>query len=263
MLLHNFGNTCYVNTTLQIFLNNPYFTEYLNSHNIDEHELIYSIKNINDTPTLRNFITILKNKIKNKIDINTQNDTSELFILLLDLIEKEDNHCVKMFKGKNKIMYSCNECNNKRYTKEDFIYIPLYITEGSISLQDCLLKNFNKEILNNIYCEHCKKNTNTDKKLKIIEWPRVLIFIIYRYSIKGKIITEFNYTRNIELSINNNISKYNLCGIINHYGTDVSGHYTYIRLDGNRYTEINDQTITNIPSFKSCNNYMLIYNLKN
>ena len=51
MLLHNFGNTCYVNTTLQIFLNNPYFIDYLNSHNITEHELIYSIKNINDTST--------------------------------------------------------------------------------------------------------------------------------------------------------------------------------------------------------------------
>lgn len=263
MLLHNFGNTCYINSVLQIFLNNPHFIEYLNTHTFENNKLVASLKNINNTQTLKEFINILKDKIQNKIDINTQNDTSELFIFLLDLIEKEDENCVKMFKGKNKIMYLCKECNNKRFTKEDFIYIPLYITKDTKCLQDCLIKNFQKEIFENIDCECCNKKTTTEKKLKIVEWPSVLLFIIYRYSQVGKVNEEFNYTKNIELSINNTISKYNLAGIINHYGTDINGHYTYIKLDGNIYTEINDQFISNISSYKSSNNYILIYNLKN
>ena len=263
MLLNNFGNTCYINTVLQLFLNNESFMKHIKSKEYNDEELLNLIKKIVDSSSLRKFLICLQEKLGQTININEQNDASEIYTKLLDLFEKEDESSIEHFNGIHKKLYKCSVCKNKREKKENFTNLNLYITPTTNTLQSSLMKIFEKETLDEVECEICKCNTKTEVKNKIIKWPKNLIFSINRYTADHKINSEFDYTRHIELCIAGKINKYTLTGIINHIGTKELGHYNYVKVSNDTCVEINDDKVKQIVNFKSPTNYILIYNLVN
>lgn len=263
MLLNNFGSTCYINSVLQIFLNNKNFMKYLNTKEYNINYLLHSLKLIDNNETLRLFLIRFQEKLGNKLVVNNQNDAYETYTLLLDIFEKEDEESVLFFIGKQKKILKCLKCNNKREVKTNFTSFNLYISDKNINLQTSFLETLSKEVLDGIECEYCKTKEKTEVKNKIVKWPQNLVFIINRYSLDGKINESFDYTKFIELSIDGKIIKYSLYGIVNHYGMSNSGHYTFIKLESNSYIEIDDSNVKNTQNYKSNNNYMLIYNNSN
>lgn len=261
MLLNNFGSTCYINTVLQLFLNNETFMKHIKSKEYKDEYLLNLIKGIVDSSSLKKFLICLQEKIGPGININQQNDASEIYTKLLELFEKEDESSVEYFTGTHKKQYKCCMCKNKREKKEKFTDLKLYITPETNSLQSSLMKIFEKEILDEVECEVCKCNTKTEVKNKIIKWPKNLTFCINRYSLEHKLNSEFDYTRHIELSISGTINKYTLSGIINHVGTKDIGHYTYVKISNESCVEINDDKVRQIVNFKSPSNYILLYKL--
>lgn len=262
MLLNNFGNTCYINTVLQLFLNNEFFMNFIKKKSYPDEYLLDLLKKIVDSTSLKKFLICLQEKVNN-ININDQNDASEIYTLLLDLFEKEDAESVEFFTGTHKKIYKCCVCKNKREKKENFTNLNLYITPSSLTLQTSLMKIFEKEVFDEVECEICKCNTKTEVKNKIIKWPKNLIFSINRYNTNFKVNCEFDYTRHIELCITGKINKYTLSGIINHIGTKDLGHYTYVKLSSDSCVEISDDKVKQIINFKSPTNYLLIYHLVN
>lgn len=264
MLLNNFGNTCYINSVLQIFLNNYNFKDYIQKKTYPVDYLLNYFKNITDNNSLRNFLIKLQEKLGTRLNITEQNDTAEIYTHLIDIFEKEDETCIEFFKGMHRKTYKCLKCKHKREMLESFININLYITEDSNNLQIALMKQFEKETLNDpILCDACSEYTRTEVKNKIIKWPTSLIFCINRSNVNSKINIEFEYTRHIELLILNKISKYTITGLINHIGTKDMGHYTYIKISKDCFIEIDDDKIRHVTNFKSLSNYMLVYNLIN
>lgn len=263
MLLNNFGNTCYINTVLQLFLNNENFMKHIKSKEYNDEDLLNLIKQIVDSYTLKKFLICLQEKLGQTINLNEENDASEIYTKLLDLFELEDESSVEYFTGTHKKLYKCCLCKNKREKIENFTNLNLYITPKTNNLQTSLMKIFEKEIIDEVECEICKRNTRTEVKNKIIKWPKNLVFSVNRYTADFKINSEFDYTRRIELCIMGKINKYTLTGIINHIGTKDSGHYTYIKLCNDSCVEINDDKVRQIVNFKSPMNYILVYNLIN
>lgn len=101
--LMNLGNTCYMNSILQILAHIPNFTNYfrsldVNSINKDKKlliELIYVLKDLNEQKesfSPDNFLIELQNYSKEKGLINftgyDQNDASEFLLILLDYVYK-------------------------------------------------------------------------------------------------------------------------------------------------------------------------------
>lgn len=264
MLLNNFGNTCYINSVLQIFLNNYKFKDYIQKKTYPVDYLLNYFKNITDNNSLRNFLIKLQEKLGTRLNISEQNDTVEFYTYLIDIFEEEDETCIEFFKGMHKKTYKCLKCKHKREVLEKFININLYITEENNNLQTVLMKQFERETLNEpILCDICNECTRTELKNKIIKWPISLIFCINRSDVNSKINIEFEYTRHIKLFILDKINKYTITGVINHMGTKNMGHYTYIKTNKECSIEIDDDKIRHVSNFKSLFNYMLVYNLIN
>lgn len=257
MLLNNFGNTCYINSVLQIFINNDKFMSFITSKQYTEDNLLYYFSTLNDKTSLKKFLTLLQNKIGKKLNLNEQNDAGELYLIILDIFEKEDTFCTNYFIGKQRKIYKCTKCNIKRTKEENFTYLPIYISHTT-NMESFILNFYNKEMLT-LECESCKGSTVTEVKNKIINWPANLIFCINRSLFTEKNIDNFSYSRNLDFSFKNKSYKYTITGVINHIGCKEYGHYTYIKIGENIITEINDNKCRQISYFKSPLNYMLVY----
>ena len=134
-----------------------------------------------------------------------------------------------------------------------------------INLYDCLNLFNSEEILdgdNEWYCNKCEEHVNAVKKMDIYKSPYYLIFQLKRFkqdNEESSIFNIFNSTKNTTfidfpttdldlsnyiLSESNQGSKYDLIGVINHYGGESFGHYTAYCLNGKRWVEYNDESVS-------------------
>lgn len=223
----NFSSNCYLNVIIQLFLS------YKNTSNIIAHYLEYNNEErvINPKP--------LMNKLSSKINVNIQNDSQEIFTLILDTIKELE----KYFENKIKYHYTCQVCNKKRITEDIFSTFYVY----SDSLEESIKQTVNKEIFT-LECEYCKKNTETSKIGHVDKLGKVLVF----YNVvKNKIkITE-------TITFSDKI--YKLSGFIKHYGVQQGGHYVFF--DYINKLIIDDTSISKYENESLDNIYLVIYTL--
>ena len=153
---------------------------------------------------------------------------------------------------------------------------------NNINLYDCLNLFNSEEILegdNQWYCNKCKKHQDVTKKMDIYKSPYYLIIQLKRFkqdemgqrsifnifnSSKNSTFIDFP-TSNLDISkyLLSNISggKYNLIGVINHYGGESFGHYTAYCLNNNKWCEYNDESVSIISESKVVSSaaYVLFY----
>ena len=143
--------------------------------------------------------------------------------------------------------------------------------EEKFSIYDCLNLFTHKEILKDIFCEFCNKKTNFTKTLKIERLPQYLILVLKRfkyttsYSAKTESYINFpndNLELNEYLTDNNYYSnnKYNLFGLISHFGSLSQGHYLCNIRYQNKFILYDDSTVKeNDKDINTSNVYLLIY----
>ena len=126
-------------------------------------------------------------------------------------------------------------------------------------------------------CPKCNKNSQASKKIELFNMPKILIIHLKRFNNNKKINTfiDFPLTNldiNKYINKNRNINdtqglKYDLFGVINHYGSMDYGHYTSFckNIDDNKWYEYNDRVVNEILSEKEYetivnpNAYILFY----
>ena len=165
--------------------------------------------------------------------------------------------------------------------------IPLNIGK-EISLYDCLNLFNSEEILdgdNEWYCNICKKHRDVNKKMDIFKTPYYLIIQLKRFKQDDEIGSRsifniFNSSKNstfVDFPINNfdlskyilsktnQGTKYDLIGVVNHYGGSSFGHYTAYCLNGNQWIEYNDESVSKISENNVISNaaYVLFYKRNN
>ncbi|XP_026878583.2 ubiquitin carboxyl-terminal hydrolase 8 [Electrophorus electricus] len=174
---------------------------------------------------------------------------------------------VALFQGQFKSTLQCLTCLHKSRTFETFMYLSLPLASSNrCSLQDCL-KLFSKEEKltdnNKVYCPHCKAQREFTKKLEIWKVPPILLVHLKRFWYEGrwkqKLQTSVDFPlENLDLlqyviGPKNNLKRYNLYAVSNHYGGLDGGHYTafcknaarqhWFKFDDNEVSEISASSV--------------------
>ena len=132
------------------------------------------------------------------------------------------------------------------------------------SIKDCFNLFFEEENLEDpLYCHHCRGPQNFSKKYSINRLPYVLILSLKRFKYNQN--SNFKLRQMItyplrDLEVGN--KQYDLFGVINHYGSINSGHYTaIIKNKENKWTLCNDSSVHEIEEKRvmHSNAYILFY----
>uniref|UniRef100_A0A5F9CYJ7 ubiquitinyl hydrolase 1 n=1 Tax=Oryctolagus cuniculus TaxID=9986 RepID=A0A5F9CYJ7_RABIT len=184
---------------------------------------------------------------------------------------------VALFQGQFKSTVQCLTCHKKSRTFEAFMYLSLPLASTSkCTLQDCLRLFSKEEKLtdnNRFYCSHCRARRDSLKKIEIWKLPPVLLVHLKRFSYDGrwkqKLQTSVDFPlESLDLSQyvigpKNNLKKYNLFSVSNHYGGLDGGHYTAYCKNAarQRWFKFDDHEVSDISvsSVKSSAAYILFY----
>ena len=157
-------------------------------------------------------------------------------------------------------------------------------SEEKISIEKCFNEFSKEEKLDhdNLWnCPNCNKSLQANKKIELYNLPKILIIHLKRFNNNRKINSlidfplkdlDLNKYINKEKDENNNNKsipekKYDLFGVVNHYGSLEYGHYTSFckNQHNNNWYEYNDRIVNEIPAEKeketivSPNAYILFY----
>jgi ubiquitin C-terminal hydrolase len=267
----NIGNTCYLNSGLQMLM-----------QNIDLCNLILNYKKYNnDIKQIGEFIeeyhtdklgtltplsikTIVEKK-NNIFSGYNQQDAGEFIIFLLDFIDEEikKHQSIKtgikpLFNIKSNIRIKCKKlsCLNITNTLDENNYLLLDIGDECKTLDDCykLSKSADKLCGDNMYnCSKCKTKTIASKRVQVIEWGPNLIISLKRFKQNGLRLQK--NTKQIEIPLIWR-TNYKLYGAVIHGGTLNGGHYTYVGNYNNKWYHFND-THVSIINDNDIHNYII------
>ena len=207
--------------------------------------------NINNSiPEYKELSTENKTKIQ-------QNDEYNNFYL-----SRENSIIINIFYNQIINVFTC-ECGYESYSFEKLLDIPLLLPtkQKDTDFLSLINDHFKEEEIEwGTECPKCKlKNVKHKKRSKFSMLPDVIIFSIQRLNpylqIKSNVIVKFEETIDLKdfcddelLHIeNNNDTKYNLFGTINHIGAINFGHYySYIKIK-DEWNKFNDAKVNPEP----------------
>ncbi|XP_030892430.1 ubiquitin carboxyl-terminal hydrolase 8 isoform X3 [Leptonychotes weddellii] len=249
--LRNLGNTCYMNSILQCLCNAPHLADYFN-RNCYQDDINRSNLLGHKGEVAEEFGIIMKalwtgqyryispkdfkitiGKINDQFAGYSQQDSQELLLFLMDGLHEDLNKdCLRLFSKEEKLT------DNNRF-----------------------------------YCSHCRTRRDSLKKIEIWKLPPVLLVHLKRFSYDGrwkqKLQTSVDFPlENLDLAQyvigpKNNLKKYNLFSVSNHYGGLDGGHYTAYCKNAarQRWFKFDDHEVSDISvsSVKSSAAYILFY----
>lgn len=207
--LYNQGNTCYLNSLLQILFMTPEFREKIlqwefsqTAHGAEKDCIPFQLQKL--------FSRLQANKFKaektsdltksfqwHAHEVLEQHDIEELYKVLLTAIDRSLNKSSEnaesyssLFEGNLDSVIKCEECSTESTHVESYTDLALPLTKYSkqykeaTDLEKALLEYLSIELLNNdnkYFCSKCDKKTNARKFYRLKEAPPVLFFHLNRF----------------------------------------------------------------------------------
>jgi ubiquitin carboxyl-terminal hydrolase 36/42 len=273
--LHNIGNTCYLNSVIQVFLNCTHFVDLLMGIKTDSEQLlllkrfIYEYRTSSAPISPANVKRII-NKY-NQFQGFAQHDANEFFVYFLDLLDtelKKENMDVvtSIFNHKyyTKIVNTVQKDDEKIIKfNERILHLPL-----SENLNDSYLMYTEAELIENWESEKYKNKVTAKKRNVVYQWPIYLTIMFKKYNKNlQKVDDDIDIPIHWKiLNINHNhkeIITYQLVGAIIHFGHLHGGHYICVVYRDDKFYVCNDASIHEIDIEKANDfikkSYMVIY----
>lgn len=273
---NNIGNTCYLNSGLQMMIQNTNLCNLIYKYK-DRSQKLIDISNFIDEyyNSSSNSITpkVIKNYVAETNDIFAgfgQQDSSEFILFFINLINDEINK-ISSKKDRTYSLFNYNintrikckyiNCLNISTNNTKEIFLELDINDSCNVLDDCYRLFKNRSVLdddNKYYCEKCKTKRRASKRTNITYYPDDLLIVLKRFKFNGKRYEKNN--QEIKIPTEWKLG-YKLKGLCFHSGSVNGGHYIYIGNNNNEWYVYNDSSVNkiNINELKRYINYGYVY----
>jgi len=258
--LENMGNTCYMNSILQLLVHCNNFINYIISINYNNENIEYFKKFICKYQQSKKLSpTDVKIILHNNNIFNTyhQYDAHEFMISFIDKELKKINNEINIYELFFNFKYNTIIKNLKQEETKIILFEELFLTlPFSESLQKSIEIFESNEIIESWESELYKNHTKAEKNIKISSLPPYFFILINRYDMMGNKIDK-------KMDIPMKFQTHSLKGGVIHYGINQFGHYTSIihkddkfyNCDDDSITEINENNFLNLASIA----YILLY----
>lgn len=274
--LVNIGNTCYLNSFLQVLYMTSSFRQFILNWNgptfINNLRHTFASLQLTDKGSIPP--TLIYKSLPDYFREGRQQDASELGKIIFNLIEEsaksdsKSNPISEFFGGKLSTKTVCSVCNNASVREEEYYDLSLSFPtkSASVSLSEMIEFFTEPEVLNedNQYkCDRCNKLVDASKKTTLVSAPKHLVLTFQRFSFdyvtktRSKILTPVSFSERMELPIEHGdgieMVKYILYGVIMHAGrsTEYGHYYSYARstynieeAGGPLWLKFNDEYVT-------------------
>jgi ubiquitin carboxyl-terminal hydrolase 22/27/51 len=293
--LVNLGNSCWLNSLVQILIRLPVFFDRANgplSAALADLQVALTTPGKALEPTA--FVTKLIERF-DFLDVEEQQDAGEFLILFLDALRDEQGgssagltapdlevvqSCLstpldRLFGFILQNTLTCDGCKvfDLSYVRSAVLSLFVPIGGGAVTLADCLRLCFSDSSTNSKdhrRCEHCHEVTDCLLCPSFLPdfMPEVLIIHLSRFRIgkngyvKNNIKVGFPDVLDLRAELGIDIDvRYQLLGFVSHYGSIDAGHYTSIMRDGEHHFIFDDKDVVPVDYEKArqLQGYLLFY----
>jgi len=265
--LRNLGNTCYVNSFLQIWFHNPKFREALYLWQPGEDPVEQGNESVLVAPyeprskvaslqalfammqyTRRRFVDPADFITKLGLNPSVQQDAQEFSKLFISLLEDSLAHqssvpvktmIQKQFRGEYAYVTTCQACRRESVRPSHFYELDLALAGGNKTVADCLKDFLKVERMTGdeqYYCEGCQRKQDAERCCRLVELPPVLNLQLNRFQFdmtlgrKKKLNNNIQFPEELDMSVHlasGRPALYSLTGVLMHVGPDAN-HGHYI-----------------------------------
>lgn len=257
----NIGNTCYLNSGLQMIVQNNDLCKMISSYSSRSNILnkindliikYYSgTVNVIDPREIKKIVE----KKQEMFEGYGQHDSTEFVIFLLNTIDdeiknidKESTGIKSLFGIESNVRIKCKlmDCLKVYNKKEIDNFLILDIDSTHNSLEDAY-RSYKSSVKldsdNKYFCENCQSKRIASKRHTVETWPTHLFVWLKRFKQTNKRITKNNQQLDIPFDWRH---KNKLQGAIIHSGDLNGGHYVYIGKQNNQWYLFNDSSVSEI-----------------